>query len=126
MTLQEWLNLYEKKTKEKAGSEDGFCLFFNSEKGFARIKIDKDLKTVMVKETCGDGKFWYGFAKEVAKMNDLDKLATFVCRDIHAYIRLFGGTVESEEDGIIKGTKDGKPFEIYPYNKTTHFVVQYL
>lgn len=126
MTLQEWLDLYEKKTKQKVGSGDGFHLLFNPEKGFTRIKIDNGLKTIMVKETCGDGKYWFGFAKETARLNNLDKLATFVCRDIKAWVRLFGGSVETENDGIMYGTYEGKKLEIYPYNKTTHFVVQYL
>lgn len=127
MSLQKWIETYEKKTKQKVEFNDGFHLFFLEDKGFCKMKIDRELDILMAKEICGDGAYWYKECLDTAIKLGISKMATFFCRYTpKIYARLFGGTAELKEDGTYIGKVNGYRFEAYPYNNNTYFVIQYL
>lgn len=125
--FQEWVDRYETKTKMRVEFGDGFHLFFLPDKGFVRFKCDMESKTLMVKEVCGDGKFWYKFLCDFAKEMKLDKLATFLCREVEKMARLYKATLIKKENDIYEyETPKGEKIEVYPYNNNIYFAIQCL
>ena len=106
MKLDEWIELYEKKTKEKFKPHSGFKLFYLPDRGFCEYKIDTDADMVMVYQLSGDGKFWHDFAMLLAELTHCHHVGTFCIRDnIKAYIRFWGYEIEKEEllsDGLCR------------------------
>lgn len=86
MTLNEWYEKYEAKSKEKHIEPDGFRTLYDNDKGYAQVKIDGDF--IIVYEVCGDGRYWYERAIEIAKANNCHWLFTICTRNILPYIRL--------------------------------------
>ena len=64
-TLEEWVELYEKKTGDKFERDKRFELFYLPEKGFAEIAATG--KMVWLNQLCGEVKVWRVFAEEIAR-----------------------------------------------------------
>jgi|WetSurMetagenome_2_1015567.scaffolds.fasta_scaffold599003_2 hypothetical protein len=90
MTLDEWIAVYEKKTKETFGKNGS--LLFNPEKGFMQYSVRdafRGEKVFLVNATCGDGIFWESFARRAAKLCGCSSVITTTFRDPRAYKRRF-------------------------------------
>lgn len=99
MKLDEWIELYEKKTKEKFEPHAGFKLFYLPDRGFCEIKVDSEKKIVMIYQACGDGKFWRDYGLLLADLTGCIVLGTICCRkNVRAFIKLFGFSVKKEID----------------------------
>lgn len=95
-TLEEWISLYEKKTRTKFEPDARAKLLFDAEKGFAEIGVTKDM--VIIGQTCGEAKFWKQTAEIMAKARGITHLGTFCIRNVKAYMKLFGAEIEKIED----------------------------
>lgn len=125
-SYEEWVKIYELKTNQKVESDDGFHLFFLPDKGFCRLDTNAESKTLIIKEMCGDGIYWNNYARKLAQEMDLDKIATFLHRPVDIVARHFGGTLESETDGIkVYKDKEGHKVEVIPYHDI-NIIVQYM
>ena len=104
MTLNEYIEKYEKRTGEKFEPKNGFKLFYLADRGFCEYKIDTDKDMVMIYQLCGDGKFWRDYGLLLAELTGCKHLGTICSRDnIKAYIRFWGYVVQKEEileDGL--------------------------
>ena len=95
-TLEEWIKIYEKKTKTKFEPDARAKLFFDAEKGFAEIGTTKNL--VVIGQLCGDAKHWKKIAEELAKNLNIFHLGTWCIRNIEAYIKFFNVEIDFIED----------------------------
>lgn len=88
-SFEEWKEFYEKKTGKKFELEDNYKLLFRPDKGFCAISVSDN--AILVGAVSGDGKFWKNAAETLAKyMNFKFCRTTYIRKNIHAYIRLFG------------------------------------
>ena len=132
MKLDEWVKLYENKTKEKFEPHPGFKLFYLPDRGFCEYRVTEDM--VMIYQLSGDGKFWRDYGLLLAELTKCKKLGTICIRDnIKAYIRFWGYTIDKEEvlpDGLVryhcKHKDTGKPGLCSPAwednNKVSYYV----
>ena len=88
-TLQEWVQFYEDKAKEKLEVPKGFLFQWFPTRGFIVMKPDVDGKMLMIYSVCGDGKFWRDVGELLALNNGLTKLCTICIRKIEPYIRFW-------------------------------------
>lgn len=120
MTKEEWIELYEKKTGDKHELPEGYIEKYLPDRGYCQYGVSEDGKTLMIYETCGDGRFWYDVGLLICKEKGLKLLSTLVTRNIRAHIRFFGAKVEKEvtaEDGTLRlfgTTKSGEQLIAYP------------
>ena len=87
-TLEEWIELYNKKVPGGFKRDKRFTLFYLAEKGFAEIRVSDT--TIIIWQTCGELKFWRFFAETLARKLGYKSLETFFVRPIKPYIRLTG------------------------------------
>lgn len=87
-TLEEWIEFYEKKTKEKFERDKRFELFYLPEKGFAEVMNTG--KMLWVNQMCGDFKFWRDVVEKLTRQFGYSHAGTFCIRHIKAYIRMAG------------------------------------
>lgn len=131
MTLNKYIDLYNKKSGEKFVPHPGFKLFYLPERGFCQIHIEKAM--VIVRQVCGDGRFWYDFSELMANMCGCKAVGTFYGRrNVLAYIRLWGYQIEYTEE-IISGLKryhciknDGTWALVSPYSKREDGTIIYM
>lgn len=97
LSLAAWIEIYEKKTKDKADIPEGYQLLYMAERGFAVIKPDLEGKMMIVYETCGDAKFWRDVCELMCCSMGLEYIATICTRHIKPYIRSFGWEILKEE-----------------------------
>lgn len=98
MTLDEYIEKYEEKTKEKFKPHTEFKLFFLPSRGFCEYKVDSEKGLVMIYQLCGDGKFWRDFGNLLARLCHCRHLGTICSRsNIKAYIRFWGYRIVQEE-----------------------------
>lgn len=96
-TLEEWIKLYEKKSKVKYETPDARARrYFFADRGFAEIGISKDM--VIIHQLCGDAKFWKQVAEAIAQEHGINHLGTWCIRKIEPYIRYFGVEIEKTEE----------------------------
>ena len=103
-TLEEWIDIYEKRTGEKFDRSNKYNLFYLPDKGFCKVgQIDN---MVIVSQTAGDARFWCNIVSEAAKESGLTRGGTWLIRkEVLAYIRLLGYKIERTEeleDGLKK------------------------
>lgn len=99
-TLEEWIEIFDKKTGEKFVRQKGFEIYYLPEKGFCEIGVEE--KRFTVGAICGDGRFWRKFADEVARRCGFKFCATsWVRKSPLAYIRFFGYKVIKETENEI-------------------------
>ena len=110
-TLEDWIEIYNRKAKTEFKPDENFKLYFLPEKGFCEVTFDGD--KILIGAVSGDGKFWKSLVEEVARQLGINFCGTTcVRREIRAYIRLFGHKIERiDENKNLKGIytidKDG-------------------
>lgn len=97
LSLAAWVDIYEKKTGEKANFPEGYRLFYLAERGFALMKPVPEDKIMIVYEVCGDAKFFRDLAEIYACSMGLEYICTICTRHIKPYIRAFGWRILKEE-----------------------------
>ena len=91
--ILEWIEFYEKKTKEKFHLEEGEQIRWDPEKGFMTYGLSKYEDALAIGKMCGDGKFWEAIANEMCKQLGFKKAIYFTKRNPHAFIRRYGGKI---------------------------------
>ena len=94
-TLEQWIALYNKKIPEGFERDKRFELFYLPNKGFAEV-MDSG-KMVWVNQMCGDFKFWRDFVEKVTQKLGYSHAGTLCIRNVKAYIRMAGFTVDRIE-----------------------------
>ena len=131
-TIDEWIELYEKKTKLKYETPDPRTRrFYFPDRGFAEIGIASDM--VVIVQTSGEGLFWKQVAEILAAERGITHLGCWVVRDIEPYIKLFGIEVEKTEEKE-KGFKryydkfkdNGKKVLLTPQGKISNGNIRYI
>lgn len=130
-TIEEWISLYEKKTGEAFRQEEGFRLFFLPERGFCQMRVEGEL--LIVRQVCGDGKFWFDHSQLLASVVGCKAIGTFAVRkNIEAFIRLCGYRIDCTEelpDGLKRyfcTHKDGTWGQASPHGKRDDGSVVYM
>lgn len=104
MTLDQWIEKYNKKTPVKFEKNDKYNFFFLPDKGFCEVGMTNDM--VIIHQLCGDARFWKEKVSEMARKIGAKKCGTWCVRqEIKAYIRLFGYKVYKKEEtteGLIR------------------------
>lgn len=97
MTLDQWIEKYNKKTPVKFERNEKYDFFFLPDKGFCEVGMTNDM--VIIHQLCGDARFWKEKVSEMARKIGAKKCGTWCIRQaIHAYIRLFGYKVYKTEE----------------------------
>jgi len=136
-TLEEWIQFYEDKTKDKFELPQGMRLMWLPHRGFMVVAIDLNIKVLLIYLTCGDGKFWRDVAEMLALNNGLTKLMTICTRKIEPYIRFWRWKItdKQEKDGQIRYfCKDDMDRDVLVTHRgvdeksgqATYYVTQYL
>lgn len=101
LSLASWVEIYEKKTGERADFPEGYRLFYLAERGFALMKPCPEDKMMIIYEVCGDAKFFRDLAEIYACSMGLEYISTICTRHIKPYIRAFGWKIleQQEKDG---------------------------
>lgn len=90
MTISEYINKYEKATGLKIADMERFnkeCVY-KAKHGFICLREASD--KLVIAEMCGDGLYWYKFAKAIAKDRNKHFLEALIVRDnIEAFIKTF-------------------------------------
>jgi len=127
LSLEQWVKIYENKTNDRVTLGDECYLFYLARRGFIVIKPDAENKTLIIKQTCGDGKFWIDFAEIKALELDFDHLATVTCRAIKPYLRFFGFSIkeiqhQEELVGYICTDSIGRNVEAIPSGENEYLI----
>ena len=131
-TLEEWIKIYETKTKLKYEKPDPRTVrFFFPDRGFAEIGITQDM--VVIGQMSGDGVFWKQVAEILAKERKISHVGTWIVRNVEAYIKFFGVEIEDVEEkesglkryrGKFKST--GKKVLLTPQGKIRNGNIRYI
>ena len=96
-TLEEWIQLYERKTKLPYEPTDKRMLrFYFPDKGFAEIGATPDM--VIVGQLSGDGLFWKKVAEIMAMERGIHNLGCFFVRNVEPYLKFFNVEIDKTED----------------------------
>lgn len=102
MTLEEWIEKYNKRSSEPFKEDTGYSLYFNQDKGFCEIGFGNNL--VIINQLCGDGRWWKNKVDLMAEQVGIHHGGTWCVRkEVKAYIRLFGYRIVE-----VEYTSDGK------------------
>lgn len=97
-SLKEWIEIYEKKTNDKAELPEGYRLLYLAERGFASIKPDVEGKMMLIYQVCGDAKFWRDHIELITCNAGFDCVASICTRHVEPYIRCFGWEILEREE----------------------------
>ena len=97
-TLEEWIQFYEDKSKEKFEVPQGFIFNWLPTRGFSVMKPDVEGKILMIFSTCGDGRFWRDVAEMLALKSGFRCLMTICIRKIEPYIRFWGWKINKVQE----------------------------
>ena len=97
-TLEEWIQFYEEKSKEKFEIPPSFIFQWMPYRGFSVMKPDIEGKILMIFSTCGDGRFWRDVAEMLALSKGLTRLMTVCIRKIEPYIRFWHWKIEEVQE----------------------------
>lgn len=131
-TLEEWIELYEKKTNLKYEEPDKRTIrFFFPDRGFAEIGAAKDM--VVIGQMSGDGVFWKQVAEVLAMERGITHLGSWLVRNPETYLKLFGVEIENVEEAVPdmkryygKFKDTGKKVLITPEGRMTNGNVRYI
>ena len=131
-TLDEWIELYEKKTKLKYEQPDPRTIrFYFPDRGFAEIGITKDM--VVIGQISGDGIFWKQVAEVLAAERGINHLGCWLVREVEPYLKLFRIEIEKVEEKEIgfkryygKFKDTGKKILLTPQGKITNGNIRYI
>lgn len=99
-TYEEWVMMYEEKTGKKFTRDEKYRLFYFPERGFCEVAVDVDVGITVIRNLCGDARFWRRVVECIAQSFGIKGCGTYCLRNIRPYIRLFGFTiVRTEERG---------------------------
>lgn len=87
-SLDEWIELYNKKIPEGFKRDKRFTLFYLAEKGFAELSEDGTM--IFIYQMCGEFKFWRFFVETLARKLGYKSAGTICIRHVKPYIRLAG------------------------------------
>jgi len=97
-TLEEWIQFYEEKSKEKLEVPKGFLFQWLPTRGFSVMRPDIEGKILMIFSTCGDGRFWRDVAEMLALNNGMTRLMTVCIRKIEPYIRFWHWKIVEKQE----------------------------
>lgn len=95
--MEEWVSVFEKKTKDPFRRHPGFKLLFFPERGFCEVAFEPKTQMIMAYQLCGDGRFWKRVLDSLAVMAGYGHCGAICIRHIKPYIRFFGFRVVQEE-----------------------------
>lgn len=131
-TIDEWIEIYEKKTKLKYETPDPRTRrFYFPDRGFAEIGIAPDM--VVIGQMSGDGIFWKQVAEILAAERGIKNLGSWLVRDVEGYIKFYGVEIEKVEEkekgfkryyGKFKDT--GKNVLLTPQGKISNGNIRYI
>jgi hypothetical protein len=102
MTLDEWIDFYNRKTPEPFKRDERFNLFFLPDKGFCEVGQSENI--IVIRQLAGDARFWKEKVSDMAAKIGVEMCGTWCIRkEILAYIRLFGYRIYRTEklpDGL--------------------------
>lgn len=117
LSLEEWIEKYEKKTGDKHELPQGYVQYYLPERGYAQYIMDREVEALYVYELCGDAKFWYDLGALLCRQNGLRFITTVCTRHIKPYIRFWGWTIHETIEG-----PDGGAIRMNGRNKDGGFV----
>lgn len=97
MTIDEWIKLYEKKTKSTFKPHPNFKLLFFPERGFCEVAFEPKTEMIMAYQLCGDGRFWKRVLDSLAMVAGFEHCGAICIRHVKPYIRFFGFHITREE-----------------------------
>lgn len=95
-TLDEYIEMYEKHTKEKFEFNHSFSFFYNPEHGFCEYQVHDG--NIYIYQLCGDLKYWISIAYDTCKKFGLKAIASFIVRKPKPFIRRLGFRLVSAEN----------------------------
>lgn len=120
MTLEYWIEKYNKKAPEPFMRDEKFQLFYVPDKGVCEIGMSDDMLILRCLST-SNVFYWKNAAEDIARKVGIKIIGTWcVRREIMAYIRLFGYRIiktEELEDGLNRyrcRNKEGKQARVSP------------
>lgn len=88
-TLEQWIEVYCKKTKDIFNVPIGYNVAYHPSRGFCVYALQDNVCAIY--EACGDGRFWKDFAEaECIFSGKANVLGTICNRHIKPYLRLIG------------------------------------
>ena len=131
-TLEEWIELYEKKTNLKYETPDPRTIrFYFPDRGFAEIGSTENM--IVIGQLSGDGIFWKQVAEVLARERGINHLGTWLVREPESYLKFFGVEITKVEEkekgmkryhGVFKDT--GKKALITPQGTMTNGKIRYV
>lgn len=97
-SLKEWIDIYEKKTGDKAELPKGYRLFYSAKRGFASMNPDVKGNMLVIYQVCGDLQFWLDFAEIQAAGMNLECVAAVLVRNIEPYIQALEWEILEREE----------------------------
>lgn len=95
-TLDEYIRMYEKHTREKFEFNSSFSFFFKPEHGFCEYRIEET--GLYIWQLCGDLKYWVDIGYEVCQQMELPALSAYILRHPKPFIRALGFSIVQAED----------------------------
>ena len=95
LSLEQWIAKYNKKTKETFTVKPFATLLYECDKGFMQYAVHgsvNGIKTFMIYEVIGNGKWWQLEAVRIAKENNCKQLLTTTRISPEKYKKLFPET----------------------------------
>ena len=96
MTLQDWIDKYNRKCPEPFKRDERYDFFFVPDKGFCEIGQTEHM--IQARQMCGDMLFWRDALEKVCKASGLKVIGTYCVRNPLAYIRRAGFSIERREE----------------------------
>jgi hypothetical protein len=88
MTLQEYIEFYNKHTGEPFEFKQGFCFFYHPDHGFCEYKLEEE--GLFIWQMCGDLKYWIKIAYDLCQRMRIPSITSFVVRHPKPFIRRLG------------------------------------
>ena len=102
-TLEEYIELYNKKVPEKFKRDERYELFYLPAYGFCEIGVTD--KMIVANQLCGNIRFWRSILEKVAKISNVSVIGTYCIRNIIPYIKVAGFSIRGSEE-----TKEGRRY----------------
>lgn len=85
----EFVQQYEKKTKEKFKVHENLCIEYCPENGILTYLIDESEKQLILFQVCGNAEYWDIITQKIAKMNGCNKITFATKRNPKGFIRKY-------------------------------------
>ena len=114
MKLNEWAELYHRKTGELFSPDEKYTLIHDDEHGFCEYKIFP--KHIQLRQLCGDCKFWVKIAMSIVLQLGLEAMCAKILRHPKPFIRALGFKLATTEE------KEGY-YRYTAYNEQNHKLI---